>query len=562
MPEVLFSADDLKALASKCWRSPSEFCRVYLPNWFPRKMPWVHRGLCALMTGQTDFLLDFGPEFWSEEEASWTIEDLQKILDNFLEEGSGKPIFELSIVDGEPRLSMSVKSNIAVIMPRGFSKTTLVNAMNLRDLVYQNEDFFLYVSESGAHAERQLGTVKSELEDNNGLPNNELLHTTFGSHAPGRQSPLKWTENYIETLKGIMVGAVGRGGQIRGFGKRAKRPGKIVFDDIEDEESVQSDTQRKKDSSWFFNAAMPAIRKGGRIFAIGTLLHTDAILNKLIKSSMFTAVRFGAIDRQGLALWSFMLDLEGVEEKKRAAAEVGELPGFFMEYMSEVRTDESRMFPESKIIYLHKGIENFIGIAEALDPAISDDRKADMCAFAVVGIEAGGQNHVLDFHGQVGMDPFDIVDKYFELHFKWLAHLTPDRAKHGIEAIAFQRALVSLVRADMFKRSRIHGSSAYFEIEPIFHGKIGKVVRIKGILKPKIHAGYLTFEERWPDLHNQLTEFPNAKLKDGPDVVAMAVRLLDPYAALGLGDEGLEDLTKDSAPPLEMVIGGNYRSAP
>jgi len=122
---------------------------------------------------------------------------------------------------------------------------------------------------------------------------------------------------------------------------------------------------------------------------------------------------------------------------------------------------------------------------------------------------------------------------------------------------------VSLVRTEQFQRSRVLGPRAYFEIEPIFHGKIGKVTRIKGILKPLIQSGYLTFEgdglPQWPELHTMFTDFPGAK-KDGPDVCAMAVRLLDPFAALGLGDEGLEDLTKDTAPPLHVILGGLNQS--
>jgi len=48
---------------------------------------------------------------------------------------------------------------------------------------------------------------------------------------------------------------------------------------------------------------------------------------------------------------------------------------------------------------------------------------------------------------------------------------------------------------------------------------------------------------------------------DGPDVVAMAVSLLDPYAALALGldEEGRTSLDHNEYEPLEM---NQYRYAP
>jgi hypothetical protein len=173
-----------------------------------------------------------------------------------------------------------------------------------------------------------------------------------------------------------------------------------------------------------------------------------------------------------------------------------------------------------------------------------------------------------------------MLDKFFEFHFKWMAHLPPENRKYGIEAIAFQRVLIPMARKKMVDYARPHlqpdgtthmgwGQKAYFEIQPIFHGKIAKIPRIKGILKPLIWSGNLTFEEKNPDLHSQLVNFPG-KLKDLPDACAMAVALLDPYVTLGLEDQEVEEETGLPKPydpliedvRLEVVVGGDFRSAP
>lgn len=343
----------------------------------------------------------------------------------------------------------------------------------------------------------------------------------------------------------------------------------MVFDDLEDSESVQVDSQRKKDSTWFFGTALPTRRDpGGRIFVIGTLLHNDAILNKCIKSRRFTAVRFGAVDRQGDALWPFKMTLEKLEQLKQDMAEEGELPSFYLEYMSEYKTEAAQMFPLSKRVVISKGMEVFVGLAEVMDPAISDSPSADFCSFAVVGIERGGVKHVLDYYGEKGMDPAAQVDKYFELHTQWMLKVPPEYRRHGVEAIAYQRALIHLIQGEQHQRSMgiparglaPLGYNAYFEVLPILHGKTGKMPRVQGILKPLWHSGYLTFQTVWPDLDVQFTEWPNGK-KDGPDAVAMAITLLDPFATLNLGAEF--DPTQDTVVPLHAALGGkSFRHAP
>ena len=56
-----------KEIFAEGLRDPVYFCRVILAEWFPKAMPWFHRGLLALLTRETDFLLNFGKENWKTE---------------------------------------------------------------------------------------------------------------------------------------------------------------------------------------------------------------------------------------------------------------------------------------------------------------------------------------------------------------------------------------------------------------------------------------------------------------------------------------------------------------
>ena len=565
----MLDKSEIKALAAKTLRSPSEFCRIYLPKWFPTPMPWLHRGILSIMTGRTDFLLDFGPELWGKTWGGWDIDGLNKIVRNFLvrldpqdKESGMVPIFHVEYdEDGKPvQVILHATASRAFLLPRGFSKTTLVNALNLMDIVYASKKFILYVSESSPHAEKQLGTIKAELEGN------DMIRMVFGNLVPERMSSNKWTENYIEPLNDVMVGAIGRGGQIRGMAKYAIRPDRIVLDDVEDRESAKSETQRPKTKEWFMGTVYPALQdiivdEGDTpdLTMIGTLLHNEALLPSLERDEDFTYIRFGALDVDGEPVWAKRMDKVKLERTRKRFAAIGQLAAFYLEYMSDGSFNQDATFPANKMLYLHKGLDNFVLMGQACDPAISEKKTAAMCAFAVVGIEPGGCCHVVESYGKVGMHPDAQVDKWFELHFRYMAKREPGMNRHGIEAIAYQRALISSIQGRMAEESAKHGYSAFHEIRPLFQGRQGKVERVSGILQPRYASGYLTFGSRNPDLESQLFEWPSG-LKDLPDVVAMAVKLLDPAAMLRSTVE--LDPREDNVVSLERAIGGSPWGAP
>lgn len=559
----MLTKQDIEDLAGKMLRSPVEFCRILLPDWFPTTMPWLHRGVLAVLTGQTDFLLDFGEEKWARGWGEWTRADLDKIVANFLvrldpkdKKSKKVPIF---LWEGD-RLVLHATARKAFAIPRGFSKTTLVNAINLRDILYKTRKFLLYISESAEHAEKQLGTIRHELRSN------ELLRMIFGNLVPERMDENKWRDDYIEPTNGVMIGAIGRGGQIRGMAKFAVRPDRIILDDVEDDPSAKSETQRKGTKTWFMKTVIPALKDiildGDDlpdIIMIGTILHLEALLPSLEQDEEWTYIVFGALDIEGRPVWALRMDIPKLERTRRSFAAMGQLAAFYLEYMSDGSYNADAIFPENKMLYLHKGLDNFVLMAETCDPAISEKKTAAMCAFAVVGIEQGGCCHVVDSYGKVGMKPDEQVDKWFELHFRYLANREPGMNRHGIEAIAYQRALISSIQGRMFEESNKHGYGAFHEITPLFQGKQGKVERVNGILQPRYNSGYLTFGSRNPDLESQLFEWPSG-LMDLPDVVAMAVKLLDPASALRQSVE--HDPRADNVVSLERAMGGSHLGAP
>jgi len=188
-----------------------------------------------------------------------------------------------------------------------------------------------------------------------------------------------------------------------------------------------------------------------------------------------------------------------------------------------------------------------------MDPAISQEMNADFVAYAVVGMEENGLIHILDFFMERGMTPRAQIDKFFELKVKWECNLA------GIEAVAYQKALIHLVREEMFRKAKWYGDLAYFEVQPIIHNnEKDKITRVQGVLAPRYAAGYITHQRRFPDLEAQLQDWPYGKL-DGPDAVAMAITLLDPHAGAALGDIFGTLPGQDAWASDDDLVGGSWR---
>ena len=428
------------------------------------------------------------------------------------------------------------------MIPRGNSKTTIAICVIIYLILYQLSKFALYVSESSSHAEMQVKNVREEFEEN------EVIHAIFGNLVPDRNSPKRWTDGHIETTTGATLIARGRNAQVRGLLRKASRPDLIVCDDIEDEESVATPEQRVKARNWFFKSLMPVIgkiNKDARIVVLGTLLHKDALLNVIKKDPRWICVHFGSIDRDGDAIWPFNMTLDELSAEKQAAIATGTLDAFYMEYMNEIRAGEQAKFREENFIYAPRVADDRrVGTAIAIDPAISNKPDADGTSIAVVEMDQAGIHRVLECHWERGMTPSEQMAMYFKLSREY------NCTEHGVESIAYQASLIHLMKEMMFREGH------YFEITPITHSS-KKDPRVEGVLAARFANGYIQFARRFPELEEQLLDWPRGK-KDAPDAVAMAITLLDRHAPSAAPAD--VDLGEDEHIPLSKIMGGDWRT--
>ncbi len=552
------SQQERQELASRGFKNPAWFCRFFLEKWFPQTMPWVHYGIIAILTRRTDFLLDFGftvnglQEKYNE---AW----LEKIIKNFVWKADPndpdcpeQPVFIAKRDENGKVLSVDlvVGKYTLIMMPRGFSKTTLLNAINIWFSVYQECKFPVYISKTGRHASKQLSSITKQ------LTTNALLLEIFGNLKPPQRNEegFKWSESdgFIQMSNGISVMAVGTGGQIRGSLTDAQRPDRLNIDDIEDTENTKTDERRKDTRQWFFSDVLPSLPEldpKATATMLCNLVHSDSLGTHLMVDPSWTVIKFGPLDRDGDPLWPELMDEEKLEAKKQSYALQGELATFYLEYFNEIRHFEESKFHPNFFIYIPILPSDLVRKAIVLDPAISEDPKSDYASIAVVGIKRTGGIHICDTWGRVQASPADQLDMYFELLRKWQMTYAD---RFGVETIAFQASLVQPMQERMFREK------FYFEITRITHGNTAKIPRVEGVLQPRYANGFITHQRKFPELETQLLDWPKGK-KDFPDAAAMALSLLGEDVMLIPGLASGKKLSDDQYKSLEDEFAGDWR---
>jgi len=441
-----------------------------------------------------------------------------------------------------------------VIVPRGFSKTTLTNGLNLYDCCTDGKLFCVYISKSADHAETQLQNIKIELETN------ELLRAAYGNLVPTRADVEKWQADQMQLTNGAILVARGKGGQVRGLVYRARRPNKIILDDVEDDGTVESVTERKKTERWFYASVEKAgqVMEGAagedwaqadlQIINLGTLLGAECLMMTLSRDPKFNTVRFGAKLRYAdpddtRMLWAYKMSYALYSKERERHRRIGKLAEFTRELDSAIRIADDTLFP-SRFIYEPVLRSALLSVSIFCDPAISDQPDRDHTAIVVAGRrEKDGALWMLDEWGGLGKTPSEMLDAYFMLHQKWQCTLA------GFEAQAYQKVLAFLLREEMARRRY------WFVAAPVVRGsKVTKDDRIVGLLSPRYLTGFLRHLRPLSGLESNIADWPNGK-KDYADAGASALALLGETGALVIPEE---ERNKGEYAPVEQVLPPIY----
>lgn len=427
--------------------------------------------------------------------------------------------------------------NFAWAAPRGNAKSTIVSlALPIWCAVYRKKHYILLISDTADQANDFLGNVKSELEDN------DLLINDFGN-----QVGLIWTYSDIILKNDVRIQALGAGKKVRGRRYKQYRPDLIVGDDLENDENIESPDQRRKMEMWHSKALAKAGDEHTDKIVIGTIMHYDSLLSKLLKNPIYRTKKYQAVNAwSNSALWQewekIITDLSH-EERLTEAKE------FFLSHKEEMLAGTSVLWPEKEDYYdlmvqrVADGPAAFSSEKQN-EPLSDDDRRfqpdwikyyddneimgkklfivgwvdpsmgkqgGDYSAIVTLGLDTNGQIYILDADIQrrhPDVIAIDVIAK----------HRVYAYDKFGCEANQFQE----------FFRDTLQRKLEEEKLDIVIEGiKVhsDKILRIQS-LQPDIKNGRIKFRRDQQKLIEQLVNFPSADHDDGPDALQGAKELL------------------------------------
>lgn len=479
------------------------FGRAYLPHYFSRPSPQFHAELDTL---------------WRE-----------GVLKGVVPIGDDAKLVDAQ--DGCRR---------ATAAPRGHAKSTnLTFKGSLHAALYRYKRYIIILSDTSDQANGFLSAIKDELEDNG------AIREDFGDLTGG-----VWRENVIITSHGVRIDAIGAGQKIRGRKHKNWRPDLMVLDDIENDENVRTVEQRKKLENWFYKAVSKAGDTYTDIVYIGTLLHYDSLLAKVLKNPAYRSIKYKAVQSFSTSpLWetweSIYTDLgnDGREleakeffEKNRAEMLAGTKvlweeklsyydlmvtrvsegeASFNSELQNEPVNPDDCLFNEEWFEYYNPEDIDFSSadfrFYGFVDPSLGKTRRADYSAILTGALEVPtGYLYILD--ADIARRHPDAIISDVLQKADWIQRTYGKRyVKFGVETVQFQWFLKEQL-AKASARARI-----YLPIEEVPQSS-DKVLRIQ-TLQPDIKNKYIKFSRRHKLLLEQLKYFPMADHDDGPDAL-------------------------------------------
>lgn len=213
---------------------------------------------------------------------------------------------------------------------------------------------------------------------------NERLRLFFGN-----MQTKKWSETYFVLANGVAFEAGGIGGQLRG-GRRAL----ICLDDLESNETVESAEQREKLRNRINRELIPKLMPNGQIIYFGTLISPLCYLKHIIdnekgwKKRVYDCYRDG-VEAAGHELWPEMLNHTELQRRKFNMGS----NAFAAEYRNKPISEATAAIKDHHIRFW-ENLPNQLSVVLSVDPAYSEDEKADFKVCVVIACDQNGNRYL------------------------------------------------------------------------------------------------------------------------------------------------------------------------
>jgi predicted phage terminase large subunit-like protein len=402
--------------------------------------------------------------------------------------------------------------------------------------LFRDRKFALIVSDTESQAVNFLSDIKEE------LLNNDDLIDLFGVKGLIKDSQ---TDIIVEFQDGEQFRVLVRGAEqrVRGLKWDQKRPDLILCDDLEGDEQVLSKDRREKFRRWFYAALLPCRSQHGIVRIVGTILHLDSLLNRLMppdydgdytvveplkvyskrKKVEWRSVRYRAHSEDYTQiLWKDRYTAEFFQDKKEDYTKQGIPEVYAQEFLNYPVDESTAYFKRTDFVEIPKYTLEAIRHKEkklvyyaAVDFAISTKERSDYTVIAIGGIDSDGIMNIIDMR-RGRWDALEIVDEMFAVQKKYDPHY------FVTERGAIEKAIGAILRREQISRQ------TYMNLLPMTPTK-DKQSRARSF-QARFKAGGVKFDKGaswYNELEEEMVRFPKARHDDQVDALSWLGLVVD-----------------------------------
>lgn len=406
---------------------------------------------------------------------------------------------------------------LALGLPRGFGKSTVVKLFILYVILFTERKFVLVMAATATMAENIISDVFDMLDE----PNIKMV---FGDWRLGVEKDTNAIKKFGFRGRNIIVAALGAGGSVRGLNLKNERPDVMVFDDIQSREAADSQEVSENLYKWMLGTAMKAKSpKGCMTLFIANMYPTPhSILKKLKANSQWIKFIAGGILADGTSLWEELQPIKQLLKEYQADLESGHPEIFHSEVLNDENASVNNLVDFSKLPpFPFTDDEISAGKFIIIDPA-TDKANADAVSLGYFEVQDGKPVCREIIEGR--LSPGDTIRESLKLCSKWGCGLVVIEAnsyqytlKYWSEQICQQLGIIGITFID------------------IYSGKLSKNSRILTMFKAYMKGEIYVHPSCISAVHAQIAGFNPLKTNnvDGVlDLLTYAPRVVEEFAAL------------------------------
>lgn len=405
-------------------------------------------------------------------------------------------------------------SQLALGLPRGFSKTTVMKLFILYCILFTEKKFILIVAENLRKAENILADIMDMLEEQN-------IKKTFGDWKLGVETERQDLKKFGFRSRNIILAALGSGGDPRGLNIKNQRPDIILMDDIQSRDCADSEMQSSSLERWIYGTLMKAKSPFGCMFLFTANMYPTnwSILRKLKKNPNWTKFITGGILASGESLWEDLQPIDQLMREYENDLASGHPEIFYAEVLNDETASANNLIDLSKLPPLpyEEGdipAGNFI----IIDPSTG---KINSDAVAIGYFEVYDGYPVLKELINERLSPGDTIHRSLELALRHNCRLI------CAESVAYQATLNYWFRFICEQRG-IYG----IECVEVYPGGFSKNSRILTMFKQMLAGEIFIAENCRSEVFIQIMQFNPLRrdnVDDILDLLAYAPKVLEMY---------------------------------